>query len=63
MSDKIFMVKGSEEMLSDEELIRLIECGDLKGSDEIRTADFPYIRIRDTIYQFYLKEEQTDETL
>lgn len=57
------MIKGKNEKYSDEELVSMIEQGVLNGDDYIGTAEMKvWIKIKDTIYQFYLKED-ANETL
>ena len=54
--NKIWKVRGRDGRYSDEELIRMIQKGELSGDDYISTNEMKtWMKIRDTIYQFYLK--------
>ena len=54
-NNKIFKIRGQKEKVSEEELIKMITCAYLKGEDYITTSDMKnWLKIKDTIYQFYL---------
>ena len=58
MNNKIWHIKNSEELLTDKELIDLIIKKDLTGDNEIKCNEMKdYIKIKDSIYQFYLEEK------
>ncbi|MBR0462144.1 MAG: DUF4339 domain-containing protein [Erysipelotrichaceae bacterium] len=54
--NKIWRIRGKEGRFTDEELIRMIEKGELSKDDYISTNEMKtWMKIKDTIYQFYLK--------
>ena len=58
MSSKIWKVRGRDGKLTDEELIEMIKKGELSYDDHISTSEMKaWMKIKDTIYQFYLKRE------
>ena len=58
MNNKIWHIKNSEELLTDKELIDLIIKKVLTGDNEIKCNEMKdYIKIKDSIYQFYLEEK------
>ena len=57
--NKIWKIRGKEGKFTDEELIRMIKEGELSYDDYITTNEMKtWLRIRDTIYQFYLKGDE-----
>lgn len=57
--NKIWKIRGFEGKFSDEELIKMIKEGRLLASDYISTKDMKnWIKIEDSIYQFYLRREK-----
>ena len=61
--NKIWRVKGFEGTFSDEELIELIQSGELKADYAITTKEMNrWVRLKDSIYQFYM-EDKENETL
>ncbi|MDO5440777.1 MAG: DUF4339 domain-containing protein [Erysipelotrichaceae bacterium] len=63
MKQQIWKIRGIKEKYSDEELVEMIKQGSLSGNTYIATGDMKeWIQIKDSIYQFYLKEK-TNETL
>lgn len=55
--NKIWVVKGRNVKYSDDEIIKMISCGELKGDDYIATLEInKWVKIADSIYQYYLKE-------
>ena len=57
--NKIWKIRGKEGKFTDEELIRMIQDGELSYDDYITTNEMKtWLRIRDTIYQFYLKGDK-----
>ncbi|MBR3227167.1 MAG: DUF4339 domain-containing protein [Erysipelotrichaceae bacterium] len=57
--NKIWKIRGKEGKFTDEELIRMIKEGELSYDDYITTNEMKtWLRIRDTIYQFYLKGDK-----
>lgn len=63
MMNKIWKIRGVQERFTDEELIYLIQKGSLNGNNYIATQDMKqWIKIEDSIYQYYLKEK-TNETI
>ena len=58
MNNKIWKIKDKEELLSDKELIDLLINKVLNGNDEIKCHEMKdYIKIKDSIYQFYLEDK------
>ena len=54
--NKIWKIRGREGRFTDEELIRMIENGEVTRDDYISTNEMKtWMKIKDTIYQFYLK--------
>lgn len=57
--NKIWKIRGFEGKFSDEELIKMIKEGRLLASDYISTKEMKnWIKIEDSIYQFYLRREK-----
>ncbi len=55
---KIWRIKGFEGKFSDEEIIELIRRGAIKPDYCLSTKDMKkWIKLSDSIYQFYLEEE------
>ncbi len=58
---KVWRVKGFEGSFSDEELIELIRNGELKPDYAITTREMKkWIRLKDSIYQYYLRSEENE---
>ena len=54
---KIWRIKGFEGKFSDDEIIELIQRGEIKSDYCLSTKDMKkWIKLSDSIYQFYLKE-------
>ena len=54
---KIWRIKGFEGKFSDDEIIELIQRGEIKPYYCLSTKDMKkWIKLSDSIYQFYLKE-------
>lgn len=63
MVSKVWKIKGYQGSFSDEQIIRLIKSGKLKGDDSLSSKDIKeYIKIKDSIYQYYL-ERLENETI
>lgn len=61
---KIWKIRGKEEKISDAELIAMIKEGRISKDDYISNSDMKsYMKIEDTIYQYYLRKDDKDETL
>ncbi|MDO4198514.1 MAG: DUF4339 domain-containing protein [Erysipelotrichaceae bacterium] len=61
---KIWKIKGYEGSFSDDELIALIRNGQVLGSFKITTKELKdWIKVKDSIYQFYIKGDEEDETI
>ena len=59
MANKIWQIKGYEGTFTDEQIVELIKSGRLTKEDALTSKDIKqWIKIEDSIYQFYLKEEQ-----
>jgi len=64
MSNKIWKVKGHINKYTDEEVIKMIKIGKLKGRDHITTSDMKtWVQIDDSIYSFYLKGGNKNENI
>lgn len=62
-NSKIWKIKGFEGTFTDEQLISLIKRGEVKPDYELSTKDMKeWIMLKDSIYQYYMKEE-TNETI
>lgn len=60
---KIWKIRGKDEKISDEDLIKMIKEGRLSKDDYISNSDMKnFIKIEDTIYQYYLRSKE-DETI
>ena len=58
---KIFKINNNDTLLTDEELIELIKTGKIAKETEVITKDMKhYIRLKDSIYQFYFKEDENE---
>ena len=54
--NKMWKIKNREERVSDETLVEMIKSGELSKDDYIKSNDMKeFIKIEDTIYQFYLR--------
>jgi len=64
MAKKIWKVKGHINKYTDEELIKMIKEGKLKGKDHVTTANMKtWVQLDDSIYSFYLKEGKSNENI
>jgi len=60
---KIWKIRGTSLLLSDEELISLIKLGKISKDALLATTDMKvWVALKDSIYQFYM-EEKENETL
>ncbi|MDO4499766.1 MAG: hypothetical protein Q4B60_00660 [Erysipelotrichaceae bacterium] len=58
MNNKIWTVRGRSDHYSDAELIKMIKEKEVDGNDFITNTELKtWMRVIDTIYQFYLEEE------
>ena len=61
IKNKIWKIKGFEGTFTDEELIALIESGEVKADYSLTTREMKkWIKLKDSIYQFYLKEQEDE---
>jgi len=61
---KIWKVRGLKDKFTDEELVQMISNAYLKGDDYISSADMKsWLKIKDSIYQFYLNGGNNNETI
>lgn len=59
--NKIWKIRGKDEKITDEELIKMIKEGRLSKDDYISNSDMKtYMKIEDTIYQYYLRREEDE---
>ena len=57
--EKVWRVKGREETYTDPELTDMISKGELKAEDEVTCKELKdWIRIKESVYSFYLKEDK-----
>ena len=64
LSSKVWKIKGYEGTFSDEEIISLIKTGKLSKDDALSAKDIKgYIKIKDSIYEYYLNKEEHNETI
>lgn len=64
MSNKVFKIKGYEGVFTDEQIITLIKQGRIKADDYLSSKDLKgWIKVKDSIYQYYLREEIINETI
>lgn len=64
LTSKVWKIKGYEGSFSDEQIISLIKSGKLTGEDALGSKDIKgYIKIKDSIYEYYLNKEEHNETL
>jgi len=62
--NQVWKVRNYDGKYSDEQLIKAIQDGQLKPNDYITTKELKtWIRIKDSIYQIYLKGDNKNETL
>ncbi len=55
MASKVWKIKGYEGVFTDEEIISLILSGKLNKDDCLYGKDIKqYVKIKDSIYQYYL---------
>jgi len=58
---KVWKIRGTSLVLSDEELISLIKLGKISKDALLATSDMKvWIALKDSIYQFYLEEKQNE---
>lgn len=63
MKNKVWRIKGFEGSFTDEELISLLLSGQVKKDFQITTREMKnWVKVEDSIYQYYLKEDE-DETV
>ena len=64
LSSKVWKIKGYEGSFSDEQIISLIKSGRLTGEDALSSKDIKrYIKIKNSIYVYYLNKEEHNETI
>ena len=64
MSNKVFKIKGYEGFFTDEQIISLIRQGKIKPDDYLSSKDLKgWIKVKDSIYQYYIKEDVLNETI
>lgn len=58
INNKVWKIEGYEGSFSDEQIIALIKSGKLTGEDSLTSKDIKgYIKIKDSIYEYYLGKE------
>lgn len=64
LNNKIWKISGIETKYSDEEIVEMIQDGRIKPDDRIATKDMKkWIKVKDSIYQFYIKQEVEHENI
>ena len=64
VKNKIWKIKGYEDSFSDEEIVSLIRKGEVKADYALSTREMKtWVRVRDSIYQYYLPKGDDDETI
>lgn len=59
--NKVWRIKGFEGIFSDEELISLIESKQVNKDFSITTREMKtWVKLKDSIYQYYLKEDEDE---
>lgn len=61
MKPKIFKIKDYEGSFTDEEMVKLISSGQVTKDFYITTKEMKkWIKVEDSIYQFYLKGDENE---
>ena len=64
LNNKIWKISGIETKYSDEDIVEMIQDGRIKPDDRIATKDMKkWIKVKDSIYQFYIKQEAEHENI
>ena len=64
LNNKIWKISGIETKYSDEEIVEMIQDGRIKPDDRIATKDMKkWIKVKASIYQFYIKQEAEHENI
>jgi len=64
LNSKVWKIKDYEGTFTDEQIISLIRSGKLTGEDALGSKDIKgYIKIKDSIYEYYLEKEINNETI
>ena len=64
MNNKIWKIKGYEGSFTDNQIVSLIKSGKLFPDDSLSSKDIKgYIKIKDSIYEYYLKKGKKNETI
>lgn len=59
--NKVWKVKSLDITLSDEELIELIKQGKINKDASVSSKDMKiWVRLKDSIYQYYFKEDENE---
>lgn len=62
--NKVWKIKGYEGSFTDEQIISLIKSNRINGDDSLCGKDMKiYIKIKDSIYEYYLKKDKKNETI
>lgn len=62
LNNKIWKISGIEGKFTDEELVKMIEECKLSPESRIATKDMKkWIKVKDSIYQFYIKQEVNEK--
>ena len=61
MKNKIWRIKGFEGSYTDEQLIELIKSGQIKADYSLTSREMKsWVKVADSIYQYYLKEDENE---
>ena len=64
MNNKVWKIKGYEGSFTDNQIVTLIKSGQLTGDDSLTSKDIKsYIKIKDSIYEYYLRKGKKNETI
>lgn len=64
INSKIWKIKGYEGTFTDEQIVSLIKSGKITGEDCLSSKDIKeYIKIKDSIYEYYINKENKNETI
>lgn len=59
LNNKIWKISGIEGKFTDEEIVAMIKSGELSPESRMATKDMKkWIKVKDSIYQFYIKQEE-----
>ena len=61
LKNKIWKIKGFEGAFTDDEIVALISSGEIKGEYSLTSRDMKkWVKVKDSIYQFYLEDDKNE---